>query len=473
VSVLTLDLGTSATKAALWEGDRLVAMTRSPVETAHPQPGWAEQHADDWWRSVVEACRQLCTEHGPSCASIEAIGFAAARETFVLVDESLAPLGPGLLWSDRRAGRQAQVLGDAAAFRAGTGVALGPSTQAARMAWVADEHAGAFERARWVLAPRDLVIARLTGVIATDETLASRTGLSELSGDWLPEASERYGRRLPSIVRSDAIVGPTLPDAARELGLPPGISVVIGAGDRACEVLGVDATPGTPMVSWGTTANVSVPHPGPVEALPAVAQVSRGALGGFVVEAGLSAAGAALGWLARRTGQHHGDLLVLAADVAPGAGGVLALPWLAGARAPWWRPGVHAAFIGLTDAHGPAELARAVVEGVAFDVARCLQLVDPEAQQLALAGGGAASELWRSILAAVTGRTVVRRAVDDAASVGARLVVAHAVGEALDVDTLSPVVAEEPPNPGWVSAYGAIRDDADAAASAVLGLSPG
>jgi xylulokinase len=227
------------------------------------------------------------------------------------------------------------------------------------------------------------------------------------------------------------------------------------------------------MVSWGTTANVSVPHPGPVEALPAVAQVSRGALGGFVVEAGLSAAGAALGWLARLTGQSHGDLLVLAADVAPGAHGVLALPWLAGARAPWWRPGAHAAVVGLTDAHGPAELARAVVEGVAFDVARCIELVDPDAQRLALAGGGAASELWRSVLAAVTNRTVVRRAVDDAASVGARLVVAQAVGEALDVDILSPVVAEEPPNPGWVSAYAAVRDAADAAASAVLGLSPG
>ena len=134
------------------------------------------------------------------------------------------------------------------------------------------------------------------------------------------------------------------------------------------------------MVSWGTTANVSVPHAGPVAALPTVAAVSRGALGGFVVEAGLSAAGAALGWLATLTGRTHDDLLDAAATVAPGADGVLALPWFAGARGPWWRADAHAAFLGLTDAHGPAELARAVVEGIAFDVARCLELVAPDAR---------------------------------------------------------------------------------------------
>ena len=111
------------------------------------------------------------------------------------------------------------------------------------------------------------------------------------------------------------------------------------------------------MVSWGTTANVSVPHPGPVGALPTVAAVSRGALGGFLVEAGLSASGAALDWLERLTGRPTEVLLTEAAASPPGANGVLALPWLHGARAPWWQPDAHAAFVGLTGAHGPAELA--------------------------------------------------------------------------------------------------------------------
>jgi xylulokinase len=470
MSVLTIDLGTSATKAALWEGDQLLGVARAPIATAHPRPGWAEQAPDDWWLSVVAACHAVVAEQPAAVAGLQAVGFSAARETFVLVDERLAPLGPGILWSDRRAEAQSLALADAPSFRARTGVSLGAGTHAAKLAWVAENQPTVFERARWVLSPRDLVVARLAAIVGTDETLASRTGLCALDGGWLPEAIARYADRLPPITSAASVVGRVSESSGHELGIAPGVPVVIGAGDRACEVLGVDATPSTPMVSWGTTASVSVPHPGPMHVLPTVGQVSRGAVGGFVVEAGLGAAGAALGWLASLTGRSHDELLDLAAATPPGADGVIALPWFAGARAPWWRLDAHAAFTGLTDGAGPGEMARALIEGVAFDVARSVELIAPEAEQLALAGGGAASSAWRGIAAAVTRRPVVRRRIDDAALVGARLLVAEAVGEALDVDVLNPVVRTEDPQAAWVVAYESVRESADAAASAVLDL---
>jgi xylulokinase len=226
------------------------------------------------------------------------------------------------------------------------------------------------------------------------------------------------------------------------------------------------------MVSFGTTANVSVPHAGPVSSLPTVAAVSRGALGGFLVEAGLSAAGAAIAWLASLTGRSHDELFEAAAAAPAGASGALALPWLAGARGPWWQPDARAAFVGLTDAHGPPELARAILEGVAFDVARCVTLVAPAATGVVAAGGGAAHGVWRAVLAAATQRTVVRRAVDEAASVGARLVVAAARGEDTDVDRLNPVADREAPDPALVPVYRRVRQESDAAAAAVLGIWP-
>jgi xylulokinase len=126
--------------------------------------------------------------------------------------------------------------------------------------------------------------------------------------------------------------------------------------------------------------------------------------------------------------------------------------------------------VGLTDAHGPAELTRAVIEGVAYDVARCVELIAPDAEELCLAGAGAAGDLWRRVVAGVTGRVVVRRSLDDAASVGARLIVASALGESWDVDSINPVVARQSPDASLVRDYASLRETADAIASAVIDL---
>ena len=196
--------------------------------------------------------------------------------------------------------------------------------------------------------------------------------------------------------------------------------------------------------------------------------MSVGPLGGYLVEAGLSAAGAALDWLGRLTGHGVASLVTAASGAPIGASGLLALPWLHGARAPWWRPDAHAAFLGVTGAHGMPEFARALVEGIGLDVARSLELVAPDADTLALAGAGAADPLWRTVLGGVTGLALTRRALDDAASVGARLLVAHARGDRVSVDDVNPVVRRETPAAEVTAAYRAVRVAADRAAATVL-----
>jgi sugar (pentulose or hexulose) kinase len=362
-TVLTLDLGTSATKAALWSGSELVAIARGPLDTTHPRPGWAEQEPETWWRSVVDACAETRALAPETYSGIEAVGFSAARETFALFDETLRPLGPGILWSDQRGGAFVDRFGDPSAFRSATGVVLNGASCVAKLAWVAEHERDRFAAARWVLAPRDFVLARLLGdEVVTDPTLASRTGWYRLNGA-PAEHTEFVGGRLPRVVPSASVVRASNAsaagsDALTALALDSSTAIVVGAGDRACEVLGVGASPTMPMVSWGTTTNVSIPVSDGATAAEGAA-VSRAALDGFLLEAGLSASGAAFGWLARLTGWHHDALFDGAADVAPGAQGLHALPWFHGARAPWWQPDAHAAFVGVTAGHGPAELARA------------------------------------------------------------------------------------------------------------------
>ena len=223
------------------------------------------------------------------------------------------------------------------------------------------------------------------------------------------------------------------------------------------------------MVSWGTTANVSVPHPGPVGALPTVAQASRTPGDGFLVEAGLAAAGSAFDWLAALTGRTVARLWNAAAAVPPGARGATAYPWFTGARAPHWRPDATATFAGLRPDHSPAELARAVAEGVAYDVARSLELLDPGGSALVVAGGGAGNPTWRTVLGAVTARAVVVRRHVEAASVGARMLAAVATGDVVTLDAVNPIVSRAAPDSSTVQTYAALREDADRRVAALLG----
>jgi sugar (pentulose or hexulose) kinase len=220
------------------------------------------------------------------------------------------------------------------------------------------------------------------------------------------------------------------------------------------------------MVSWGTTANASLPVDAFPDPVPVGSRLSPGGRGRWLVEYGLSSAGGAIDWLAQLTGRTSGELTEAMAAVAPGAAGVVAVPWLNGARAPWWQPGALAAFFHLTSAHGPEHLARALYEGVGFEVARSLE-ASGGVDGIAAAGRGAATAAWVTLLAAVTGCPVERRrAAADAASAGACLL----VDPGLHLDGINPVVEVVQPEPALESCYRSIRDRSDEACRAVLRL---
>jgi xylulokinase len=447
VRILTIDLGTSATKAVLWSEDGPIAMGRAAVDVEHPRTGWVEQDPEGWWTSTLAACAQLPSEER---MQVDAVGFSSQRDTFVPVTTAGEPIGRAIASADRRATEEVAGLGED--FHVLTGVVPDAGTVAAKVAWMRRHEPDRLSGGqRWIMGPRDLVAFRLTGRGITDVSVASRTGLIALDGAGIEGAE-----LLPEIVGPTTIIGDVLPTASAALGVRAGTPVVAGAGDRACEVLGVAATTARPMVSWGAFAGVSVPV-GHVPAPDPGIVVSRGALGGFVMEADLSAAGSALEWLGRLTGHSPDELARQADDIDAGAGGLLALAWLGGARAPWWEARTGLTFAGLAPVHTAAHLARALVEGVAFDAARCLDRAAPDAVELSLAGGGASMPLWRRVLSGVANRPVVARTHGEAASAGAAIVAGRAMGSRLDPDRLDPVSLRERPFDSDVVAYGDLR----------------
>jgi len=477
--IVTVDLGTTRTKVVLWDRDGPVSWSEIPVETAHPAPGWSEQDPSSWWASVVAAFAQVRAGAGRRFGPVDAVGCTGARQTFVPVDAEGRPLGPAILWSDHRsgaeAGRLAEAMGGRGRALARTGVPLEAGSVAAKIAWMTDRDAGRLAACAWLLSPRDLVAWRLTGEVVTDPTMASRSGLYDLSGRVVEELAGGAAPKLAPVVPSDQVSGRLVPSAADALGLVAGTPVVIGAGDRACEVLGTGASESCPMVSWGTTANVSLPVGERPARRPPGMVLSRAADAGWLVEGGLSAAGSFVDWLGRITGHPPGALAELAGEGLPGARGLTAAPWLDGARAPWWEDDAGAAFVGLSSGHELADLARAVFESVGWEVRRCLEAMSqrPEPSPvtgLALAGGGAGVPVWVEVVTGITGFPALRRRSGLAASAGAALLASSAVGAGFVLGRMDPVDDRVAPDPVAVERYAGHRRETDRVATAVIDL---
>jgi sugar (pentulose or hexulose) kinase len=476
--ILTIDFGTTVTKVGLWGDGGLAALARSELTTTHPEVGWAEQDPLRWWTTLVIACAEARAQAPRAFAEVDVVACSGARQTFVPVTAKGDPVGKGILWSDHRAAAEARALAERMGGddinRARTGIPLDAGAVAAKLAWLAEHEPGRLDAADLVLSPRDLVVYRMTDQAVTDATFASRSGLYDFDGNAVRELAGPALGKLPSVVASDTVVGQLKSVPGAELGLRPGIPVVIGAGDRQCEVMGSGASEDHPMVSWGTTGNVSVPvHERPVPS-PAGAVVTRAADGGWLLEGGLSAAGSFLAWLGRLLGSTPDELARLAGESPPGARGVVAVPWLDGARAPWWRDDARAGFVGLGAAHGANDLARAVMEAVAWDVLRVMEVVTvgrlggSTAAGVTLGGAGSGLPVWVEVLTSVLGVPATRHRSGEAASAGAALLAGRALGMGLSLDVLDPVEALIEPDPGAVEVYRSLRPRADHVAEAVL-----
>jgi xylulokinase len=467
--ILTLDLGTSACKATLFtHAGQVAAQAATEYETAHPAPGWAEQDPETWWQAAQAGVLRLPPDLR---LRISAVGLSSHRGGVVPMDGHGRPLGPCIIWMDRRSTAEVQAL--VLAFgreRLHRITGLVPDTEfaASKLLWLRTHAPRVFEEARLYLQPRDYLYYRLTGTPATDYTLASRTMLLDLDRrEWWREGCEFVGvtpQHFPPIYPSAAAPHRLSSAAAEALGLPSGTPVALGAGDRPCEVLGAGAAGGWIMVSTGTTTNVSAAIVGRPERVDHRVMCSLHAVEGMtVLEQGMAVSGAILRWF-RDTllgGRHdYATLDALASDVPPGADGLLFLPFMMGARATRWNPAARGVWFGLTEAHGTGALVRSIMEGVAYELRACLDVLGEMAVPVSgilAVGGGARSALWTRLFADVTEYPVRVPTQTDAASLGAMLLAAAATGTAgrieLAARSINPIAASITPDPGVARRY--------------------
>ncbi len=439
-TILTFDLGTSACKVCLWDlQGNLLASADEGYPIHHPRPDWAEQDPADWWRAAVAAGRRCLT--GRIVSGLAAIGLSSQREGVVPLDAAGLPLGRCVIWMDRRCRDQAVRLGEEFGIpflHHHTGLAPDPNYTACKLLWFREHQPELLERAARFLQPRDFLYYRLTGVPVTDYTLASRTMMFDLRRErWWPDIFRRVGIReeqFPPLHRSVEAPYRLSGEAAAALGLPAGIPVALGGGDRACEAVGAGLSGGRAVDSTGTATQISMVTDHLPENLGRVPCGIHAIPGRFLFELGITTTASAMRWLRELTGLSPEEMPLLEREAAAsprGARGLIMFPFLMGARSVRWNPDARGLLLGLSLGHTRGDIARALMEGVGYEAGVCvegLHAVGLAPTEVVVIGGGARSDLWVRIKADILGIPLLRPRHTEAASLGAALLAARAVG---------------------------------------------
>lgn len=440
-TIVAVDLGTTSCKAAIFVDGRRTASAARHLATAHPGPGRAEQDPEAWLDEVAATVREVCEATGTK--TIDAVGLTAQSDSLVVAGPDGRSLRPSLLWMDARGTDEAagfeQLVGRGRIHRH-TGLRSAFNFTAPKAAWLREAEPAIFERTRWILQPKDYLHLRLTDAAITDPSSASRTlAYDRLAEAWWPEALEGFGLSpalFPAVAPSASMNGSLTRAAGRRLGLPAGTPVVLGAADRAAETLALGIAGSAAMVSTGTATGIVMTIPGsrdvdddrittPCHAVP----------GESLALLSIPTSGAIVEWLARVTRSRDRDpmrsLMRLAARSEVGAGGAIAVPNFMGARSFRWQSGARGALVGLQLGTSAGDIARAVAEGIAFEIAACLGVLRMSVgaiDRLVLTGGGYADAFACQLTADITGLPARRFGERDGALVGAMLLAGQAIG---------------------------------------------
>ncbi|NPV09461.1 MAG: hypothetical protein HPY83_16065 [Anaerolineae bacterium] len=450
---LGIDVGTTAVKAALFAADgAVVGSATVEYVLSQPAPDAVELDAEVYWSSCCTAVRRALAAAGIDPQSVRALAVSSQAETIIPVDGDGRPARPALVWLDNRPAAEAALIeaefGAPAAFRITGQPQVAPTWPACKILWLKRNDPQAYRAARRFLLVEDFVLHRLTGGYWTERSLQSSSLMLDInSGQWWPEMLAYLDitpAQLGELANSGDVVGALRPEAAAALGLPPGVTVVAGTLDQVAAAVGAgNVGPGVVSETTGGVLGLvaTVKHPvfDPKARVPCHVHALPGA---YCLLPWGQTAGMALRWFRDEiwagAGEPGGyeEITAAAAEVPPGAEGLLALPHLEGAACPEFNPHAKGVFFGVTLRHGRAHFARAILESVAYLLRGNLELLaelGAPAVELLSMGGGARSDLWLQIKADVTGLPVTEAGGDEASCRGAAMLAAVATGEFEDL----------------------------------------
>lgn len=438
--ILACDVGTSSVKVALLDaqGTRHGAASL-PLTLELPQSGWAQQDPAAWWSTLGKASHRALAEGNVDPSRVAGVGLAAQTCAAIPLDGNGEALHPALIWLDTRSESIAQRITAGWPRVAGYGLipllrwlwitngapSLSGKDITSKILWFKEQRPKIWSQTKKIVDGKDYLLMRCTGKTLTTPDCGHLTWMMDNRHDrWSKALLNHLGldeASLPHIVPSTTIAGYLTQDAAETLGIPPGLPVAGGVTDVTAAALGSGAMDfGHIHLYLGTSGWCGAHHPGRrVDPDTGVATL-RGAghqndPASHLLMAAQEMAGGALNWAASQFWPEGGtvaELVAAAQRSPPGARGVMFLPWLGGERCPVNEARLRGGFLNLGLDNSRDDMARAVMEGVGFNLCWAMKaldkLVKPHSGPIHVLGGGAVSDLWLEMLADILERPLAR-----------------------------------------------------------------
>lgn len=456
--IIAHDLGTSGTKAALTDlTGSVIASAERRYVVHYSADGGAEQDPEDWWRAIVETTHEMMDKARVDPKQVAGMSMSAQMVGTLPVNADGEPLHRAMIWLDARAEEEAEIL------RKKTGLPfIGAKSPSAKVSWIIRNRPEIFEKTHKMLDCKDFLQFRMTGVYATDLTLASATTyFNPWARIWWKDMLEAMGlpmEKLPVAVPSTDVVGRLTAKAAAELGLVEGTPVIGGGGDAPCAIVGSGAiSPGRSHLYLGTSAWV-------MAVTDEFTLTAEGLMPGACCDATVNAllgemdnAGGCLKWFhenllsredeeaAARDGLTIFQFMDrMAEEIPPASDGLIFLPWMWGERAPVEDDNVRGGFANLAMNHTKGHMIRAILEGVGYHLRWIFSAVEAAGisqREAHVIGGGATTSTWLQILADTTNVTLYQvEGPLDACARGAAMTAAVGLGFYKDFQEVEKVI---------------------------------
>lgn len=435
MGILVFDVGTSSMRGVLLndEADILCQFRRKYHPTFHSAIH-VTQDPQTWRKALYDITREVSNWCKTNGEEIEMISLTSQRTSIIPVDHKGNPLCDAIMWQDKRNIEICTRLSDYnGQIIRRSGTMVNPVFSGSKMAWLRENEPEIYKKAEKIFVVADYLLYHMTGQMKTDRTYASRSHLMNLrTGRWDHVLLDIFGveeRKLCELIDPGQLHGYTSDEFSKFTGICTGIPVYSAGGDQQCSALGMEIyEQGDLEVTSGTGAFII----GITDKLPIVILgnpiINYSAVKGkYIVEASILTCSAAFDWFCKNfykevKGDIYQKIDEEIAQSPPGANGCMLLPFFQGRATPKWNPKATASFTNVTFSTTRGDMARALLEGIAYEIRNNLDIVEGQigkARKIKIGGGLSKSHEFNQIQADVYGRELIQYQDREASIIGA------------------------------------------------------